>query len=829
MNKTQVKLYELWSKNKNEVLISISEHGRSSSSVEPQRDRDSSLFVVEPERGSSSSVLAEPQHGSSSSSVAPQQNSSLFLLEPERGSSSSSVEPERGSLSSSITISLSSSSTTLSANPDCEIISEGKDHKSASVKKRALPSARTKHRSQYLHEWEKKPEAHFQTYIYDDFGDKHEKFMCWLYFDNNSMFCRLCQELGKYRNVNEDHPLASIEPLCILLEKLGVQLLPAQVSGVSYRNSHAAMGFIQHIASFLHEELVEKIQLSPVLGWMMDETTTRTIEKSCIVLVRYVDNFEPKTAYFGLMNLEGDGTAANIVKSISSLWRKDDINPLKSCWLATDNASTFTGVREGVLAKIRRNFGCDWLELNPCFAHSFSLVGSYASYKPKTHPNSPPAVDETILNLETIISRIYGHFSRSSTRLFKLKQWQNYLDLPEIKFKKLFEIRWSTIQDCIRPIIINVLPGSQSLLAYLQEAATDVTLTISERESAKDLLKSILNDDFLLALHFHYDLHETVLGPLTKIMQKDKLSYYSLMEMLQEKKKILESWTCESSSTVGPALFDYLQSTAEESFGSFRVTVGDRKMLLNNCLEHIHRLLQELDKRFTPSKLQEYFIALKITTNSNFLSQHKNILLLLFNIYLISPTNSAECETGFSAANRIQATGRSRLKISTLDILMTIRMLLKDDLRSSRCQEVVNKSFESWNDLDHNRRLHQIQLLLDTPDDYTPANQVRSVSKRSRDYLQSEFIENKKKKKSKYIKCANGCKREVSGTDPSQNEAILCCHQNEQFQWIDLEENCSRWLCNYCRIKLAIAVDSAWFCDDHVDMHHEEDENENFD
>ncbi|CAF4996534.1 unnamed protein product, partial [Rotaria sp. Silwood1] len=796
MSKTQVKLYELWSKNKNGVLISISEHGRSSSSVEPQRDRDSSLFVVEPEcgssssvlaepqHGSSSSVLAEPQHGSSSSSVAPQQNSSLFLLEPERGSSSSSVEPEhgssssssvepeRGSLSSSITISLSSSSTTLSANPDCEIISEGKENVWFNSGMKTLSIDKIKqHKEKIQPNWhitrEKEVGKHEQAI-------QHLMFAC-IY---------LCQE---------DHPLASIEPLCVLLEKLGVQLLPAQVSGVSYRNSHAAMGFIQHIANFLHEELVEKIQLSPVLGWMMDETTTRTIEKSCIVFVRYVDNFEPKTAYFGLMNLEGDGTAANIVKSISSLWRKDDINPLKSCWLATDNASTFTGVREGVLAKIRRNFGCDWLELNPCFAHSFSLVGSYASYKPKTDPNSPPAVDETILNLEAIISRIYGYFSRSSTRLFKLKQWQNYLDLPEMKFKKLFEIRWSTIQDCIRPIIINVLPGSQSLLAYLQEAATDVTLSSSERESAKNLLKSILNDDFLLALHFHYDLHETVLGPLTKIMQNDKLSYYSLMEMLQEKTKILESWTCESSSTVGPALFDYLQSTAEESFGSFRVTVGDRKMLLNNCLEHIHRLLRELDKRFTPSKLQEClsilfdpqyliknkrniscldygrseldflrrkynkfpnfdsnvvrneweslkqplsdfantfstvqstqtfwkdFIALKISTNSNFLSQHKNILLLL-NIYLISPTNSAECERGFSAANRIQATGRSRLKISTLDILMTIRMLLKDDLRSSRCQEVVNKSFESWNDLDHNRRLHQIQLLLDTPDDYT--------------------------------------------------------------------------------------------------------------
>ena len=59
---------------------------------------------------------------------------------------------------------------------------------------------------------------------------------------------------------------------------------------------------------------------------MINETTTRTVEKICIVFVRYVDNFEPKTAYFGLMDLEGDGTAANIVKSIASLWKRDDIN-----------------------------------------------------------------------------------------------------------------------------------------------------------------------------------------------------------------------------------------------------------------------------------------------------------------------------------------------------------------------------------------------------------------------------------------------------------------------------------------------------------------------
>ncbi|CAF2052518.1 unnamed protein product [Rotaria magnacalcarata] len=43
----------------------------------------------------------------------------------------------------------------------------------------------------------------------------------------------------------------------------------------------------------------------------------------------------------------------------------------------------------------------------------------------------------------------------------------------------------------------------------------------------------------------------------------------------------------------------------------------------------------------------------------------------------------------------------------------------------------------------------------------------------------------------------------------------------------DSDENGSRWLCNYCRIKLGIDVDSMWFCDDHVDIHLDDDEDEN--
>ena len=35
---------------------------------------------------------------------------------------------------------------------------------------------------------------------------------------------------------------------------------------------------------------------------------------------------------------------------------------------------------------------------------------------------------------------------------------------------------------------------------------------MSEREYAKKLLDSVLDDEFLFFLHMHHDLHETVLG-----------------------------------------------------------------------------------------------------------------------------------------------------------------------------------------------------------------------------------------------------------------------------------------------------------------------------
>lgn len=184
----------------------------------------------------------------------------------------------------------------------------------------------------------------------------------------------------------------------------------------------------------------------------------------------------------------------------------------------------------------------------------------------------------------------------------------------------------------------------------------------------------------------------------------------------------MKSWTYESSSECGPALSEYIESTTANSFGAFNIVKADREKLSKDCLEHIGRLMNELDRRFPSSPVQEHlsilfdpvfliehkndlsstaygrssliflrkkyknfpgfddnsvrneweslkaslidyidcmptncspetfwknFLLLKQSSNSQYYEHHKNILLLFY-IYLISPTNSTECERGVS-------------------------------------------------------------------------------------------------------------------------------------------------------------------------------------
>ncbi|CAF4854280.1 unnamed protein product, partial [Rotaria sp. Silwood1] len=621
-----------------------------------------------------------------------------------------------------------------------------------------------------------------------------------------------------------DQSLNTFSSLCSLLEKTGVKLLPSEVSGVSYRNADAALSFLENVSQYLHEELIEKIKKSSTVSWMMDESTSRTTQKTLIVYVRYLDNFEPKTSYYCLLDLEGDGRAQNIVDSISWMWRKDDINPKNTCWFASDNASTFTGVHNEVIEKLRQKVDAEWIGGSPCAAHTFSLVGSQAAYT-LTDDNKLGPISPSISKLESCISKIYNYFSRSSSRQTKLKNWQRFLEKPELQFKRLFDISWSCIRDSIKPIIENIQPNSQAFFIVLEEISSDWTCSNTDREISSELRKQLIRDDFLFIIHFHHDLHECVLGPVTKVLQDDDFSYLELMKLINEKKQMLRKWIEQVPPVWGPSLSNYIRESKKHFYGLFKIEPADRKKLSQECCDHIERLLQEIDRRFVKCPLRENlsilfdpnylihhreivdqpeygrkalnyvrekyknlpsfdktavqaewelikiplaeylktsmshtrkyfwksFILHKQTVNEQFPEQFKNILVLL-SIYLLSASNSAECERGFSAANRVQTNGRSRLMVDTLDVLLNVRLLLTDDIRSARCQFVTEKAFESWNDYESKRRYTRTKLLIDVADDYEPTRQTRRQEPKRKLISNPDDEVKRKKQKVKAIK-----------------------------------------------------------------------------
>ena len=51
-------------------------------------------------------------------------------------------------------------------------------------------------------------------------------------------------------------------------------------------------------------------------------------------------------------------------------------------------------------------------------------------------------------------------------------------------------------------------------------------------------------------------------------------------------------------------------------------------------------------------------------------------------------------------------------------------------MKSARYQQVVDRSFDSWNDRDKNRRYRQIKLVADAPPDYEPKKTSRTNTKK---------------------------------------------------------------------------------------------------
>ncbi|CAF1457087.1 unnamed protein product [Adineta ricciae] len=206
MNQNQPKLYELWRKNAassdrdyEHIPVVFDSHINVSSSNISSTSATTITTVPVPLtptfiiiKNICSSTMPVPSSFSTVSSlpIVILSLPSSTLPRPIPGSSASTIScshNKTSSLSSSIEVEVSVS-----------VTNAVDKHSTARIS-----THRSNHRTQYLSKWETQPEAQYLTHVLNNYGVIEEKFVCWLYLENNSMFCRLCQRHGMKINSNK--------------------------------------------------------------------------------------------------------------------------------------------------------------------------------------------------------------------------------------------------------------------------------------------------------------------------------------------------------------------------------------------------------------------------------------------------------------------------------------------------------------------------------------------------------------------------------------------------------------------------------------------------
>ena len=79
----------------------------------------------------------------------------------------------------------------------------------------------------------------------------YNAYQCWIdpsRFRANLRLTEANAELDKKQGRSRIRLANSLSGVSVLLAKLGVQLLPSEISGMNYRNNDAALSLLQHVA-----------------------------------------------------------------------------------------------------------------------------------------------------------------------------------------------------------------------------------------------------------------------------------------------------------------------------------------------------------------------------------------------------------------------------------------------------------------------------------------------------------------------------------------------------------------------------------------------------
>ena len=433
-------------------------------------------------------------------------------------------------------------------------------------------------------------------------------------------------------------------------------------------------------------------------------------------------NGEPVNKYFKIVELP-NGTADGVIASFEQVLFKVGVNDWRNglVSIGSDGASVYTGVRNGVVAKLKQSV--PWLLGIHCIAHNLELA-ILDSIK-----------DEILLmSLRDMLQSIYKHYHYSPKALCELRELTEVMGEKIQKPGNLKGTRWVT--HLHRGLKV-FLKDYKVIHCHFQNTVAAAASSGDMQGRARKITKEQEKFNTVLFAYFILD----VLGSLRKLsmlfqkddvtltLAKDGLEHTTLwltamlarpgpyvQEFLQNigdgnifqeiELKRGDQDLIQFSTTTKPRILHCIIGYLENRFQSVQVTdltlcallvfdtslwPNDRAELatygedkIRHLVQHFRPLLQR--NNFNFEAVQEEWSGLKVCICNNFLDLNLKALwkrvfnsysdrfcnIMLVEILLILPLSTACCERGFSLMEKIKSDWRSCLSVDILDCLIRV-------------------------------------------------------------------------------------------------------------------------------------------------------------
>ncbi len=225
-------------------------------------------------------------------------------------------------------------------------------------------------------------------------------------------------------------------------------------SHIAYDSQYSADGFVDSLSQTVEEYITDKLQQSPCVTVLSDESTDITVHKRLVIYAQAVDPITLVPSTYFITNIHiTDATGKGITNAILQEMSGRGIDATKIMGLGSDGASVMTGQKNGVSGRMKRE--------NPhqvnthCVAHRLCLCTSQAA-------DECPQVK----NYQETLTSVYYYFHGSASRGDRLEAIQNALDDPKVRFKEVHSVRWMSFYLALEAVFKSL----DSLLVYLAEA-----------------------------------------------------------------------------------------------------------------------------------------------------------------------------------------------------------------------------------------------------------------------------------------------------------------------------------------------------------------------